>query len=50
MIERVIPYLGMNHVTTILAAGIGKKGAVENHSDLLDSARETGRKVADVNS
>ena len=45
MIERVIPYLGMIHVKTILASGIGKKGAVENHPDILDSARLTGRDV-----
>ena len=46
MIERVIPYLGMTHVRTILAQGIGKKGAVANHPDLLNSARQTGRDVA----
>lgn len=46
ILERIIPYLGMNHVRTILASGIGKKGAVENHPDLLDSARQTGREIA----
>ena len=46
MLERVIPYLGMTHVRTILASGIGKKGAIENHPDILDSARQTGRDIA----
>jgi multimeric flavodoxin WrbA len=46
MLERVIPYLGMTHVKTILAAGIGKKGAVENHPGILESAMQTGRDIA----
>lgn len=46
MLERVLKYLGMTHVKTILAAGIGRKGAVENHSDILESARQTGRDIA----
>jgi multimeric flavodoxin WrbA len=46
MLERTIPYLGMTHVRTILAQGIGRKGAVEKHPTLLDSARQTGRDIA----
>ena len=50
MIERVIPYLGMVHVRTILASGIGRKGAVESHPDILESARQTGRDIANGHS
>lgn len=46
MIERVIPYLGMVHVRTILASGIGRKGAIENHPDILETARQTGTDIA----
>ena len=46
MLERIIPYLGMIHVRTILAPGIGKKGVVKEHPEILDSARQTGRDVA----
>ncbi len=46
MLERVIKYLGMNHVKTILAPGIGGKGAVGSHPEILDSARRTGRDIA----
>jgi len=50
MLERVIPYLGMTHVRTILAPGIGKLGAIKNHPDILDSARKTGRDIANSHS
>ena len=46
MLERVIKYLQMIHVRTILAPGIGKKGAIEDYPDILDSARQSGRDIA----
>ena len=50
MIERVIPYLGMTHVRTILAQGVGKRGAIENRPDILESARQTGRDIGNGHS
>ena len=46
ILERIIDYLGMIHVRTILAPGIGEKGVVKEHPEILDSARQTGRDVA----
>jgi multimeric flavodoxin WrbA len=49
MLERVLNYLGMTHVRTILGPGLGKRGAVESHPNILEPARQIGRNIAQEN-
>jgi hypothetical protein len=42
-------YLHMNHVATVLAPGVLERGAVRNHQEFIDNAREIGIKLASVN-
>ncbi len=50
ILTRAVRYLKMNLVTTILATGVGKKGAIKNHPELLASARKAGNSIALIDS
>lgn len=46
MFKGVMEYLGLVHITTILSTGVYEKGAIYNHPEYLELARESGRNVA----
>jgi multimeric flavodoxin WrbA len=50
ILTRVMRYLRLIHRTTILAAGVGRKGAIQNHPKLLASARKAGKDAALIDS
>ena len=50
MFKGVMEYLGLVHVTTILATDVYEKGAIHNHPEYLASARKAGQDVALVES
>jgi multimeric flavodoxin WrbA len=45
MFKGIMDYLGMNHIGTVLATRVYEKGAVNDHPEYLDMAREIGRKA-----
>ncbi|MHA1904119.1 MAG: flavodoxin family protein [Candidatus Thorarchaeota archaeon] len=49
MFKAIMEYLHMNHVATVLAPGVLERGAVRNHQEFIDNAREIGIKLASVN-
>ena len=46
MFKAIMEYLHMTHVATVLAPGVLERGAVRNHQEFIDSAREIGSKLA----
>jgi multimeric flavodoxin WrbA len=46
MFKAIMEYLHMNHVATVLAPGVLERGAVLNHQEFIDNAREIGGKLA----
>ncbi|MHA2141731.1 MAG: flavodoxin family protein [Candidatus Thorarchaeota archaeon] len=46
MFKAIMEYLHMNHVATVLAPGVLERGAVRDHREFMDSAREIGIKLA----
>lgn len=48
MFKGIMDYLHMNHVATVLAPGVLEKGAVRDHQEFIDNAREIGTKLASV--
>ena len=46
MFKAIMEYLHMNHVATVLAPGVLERGAVRDHREFIDSAREIGRNLA----
>jgi multimeric flavodoxin WrbA len=45
IMTRVIKYLKMDHEATILAPRVMKKGSIQNHPDVLASAKTAGKDV-----
>jgi multimeric flavodoxin WrbA len=48
MFKAIMEYLHMTHVATVLAPGVHERGAVRDHQEFIDSAREIGSKLASV--
>ena len=48
MFEDIFSYLGMNHITTILAPGSDGRDAVRNSPQLVERARRTGNDVTQL--
>jgi multimeric flavodoxin WrbA len=46
MFKAIMAYLHMSHVATVLAPGVLERGAVRNHQEFIDNAREIGIKLA----
>ncbi|MFX1331186.1 MAG: flavodoxin family protein [Promethearchaeota archaeon] len=46
MFKAIVDYLHMDHVGTILAPGVYKRGAVREHQEFIDAARNVGGKLA----
>lgn len=45
MFEDILPYQGMEHFATILALGVGSRGEVRGHTNVLAKARRIGREA-----
>ena len=43
MFSDIIDYIGMNLIGTILAPGVGSRGAVRQHQSILNEAKQIGR-------
>ncbi len=48
MFKGIMGYLHMSHVATVLAPGVLERGAVLNHQEYIDKARDIGIKLASV--
>ncbi len=50
ILNDVISYLGMKLIATVLAPGVHKRGAVREHPQVMDAARQAGRGAVEGNS